>query len=574
MIRIKRKESETGMSFITDYGVFLGNRVFKGFEHFTSVAVETQEETLQRILSRNKNCELGKKYDFAGIHSIREFQDKVPIGTFEDYAPMIDRMINDGEKNLITGSRIVRYTSSSGSVGKPKLQPKTARDLWNMQCMGFAATPACADKWFRKNGLGKLPKQMGPLVVSLNGHPLKNGMMCNGAAQVPFSYIKPLLHFFTTTPLDILYSEDEEHTDIPYFQLRFCLVNRDVTYLGSMVITLLTNMFEYMEAHWELLCHDIETGTIDPSIQCPPSLRKKYGHMKPDPVRAAELRAEFEKGFQTEVPIAKRIWPKLAWGYGMISSTLSVYVDKLRKYTGDLPMHNMGYAASEGYMAMPVELNSSDYVLLPRSLVYEFLPLDAPEDMRPLTLGEVEVGKEYEIIITNFSGLYRYRIMDVVRITGMYNNSPKVEFLYRTNMGLNLANEKTTTQMLDWVAAKMEDVCNVRFNGHSFYADTDSPVPHYVLLAEADEVYSPEKVADMTQKLDALFRETNEKYEKYRRWGMIGDPEFLQLQPGSYAAYKADLIAQGQVLNQIKPLVVLNTPERKEFFYMRLLEQN
>ena len=60
----------------SDIGVWLGDMVFKGFEHFTSVAAETQEKTLEKIMERNKDCEYGKKYDFANIHSIREYQDK------------------------------------------------------------------------------------------------------------------------------------------------------------------------------------------------------------------------------------------------------------------------------------------------------------------------------------------------------------------------------------------------------------------------------------------------------------------------------------------------------------------
>ena len=388
---------------ISNVGVFLGNIVFKGFQHFTSIPMETQQKTLEAIMKRNKDCELGKKYGFADIKTLRDYQDKVPLSTFEDYLPLINRMIDNNEENIITGSKVIRYCSSSGSVGIPKLQPKTARDLFNMQSMGFAATPACAANYFKEKGIYKsLPAQMGPLLLSLNGHPLKNGMRCNGAGQIPFTYLLPLIPFFSTTPLDILFPEDEENTDISYFQLRFALTNRKVTYLGSMVITLMLTMFEYLEANWEMLCNDIENGTIDPSVRCPESLRKKYEKLKPNPKRAAELRAEFEKGFDTEIPIAKRIWPKVCWGYGMISSTLSIYVEKLHRYIGDMPMHNMGYAASEGYMAMPVTLNANDYVLLPRSIIYEFLPVDAPDGTRPLLMNEIEVGKDYEIIVTNF----------------------------------------------------------------------------------------------------------------------------------------------------------------------------
>ena len=559
------------MGLTSSWGVMMGRYTFKRFDQYTSKAMETQNRILMKILHDNRDCELGKKYDFANIHSIQEYQDKVPLSTFEDYLPLIDRMLEHNEQNVITSKKIIRYCSSSGSVGKPKMQPKTFRDIWSMQCCGMAATPGCADRYFKAHGLDKLPGQRGPLLMSLNGGRTRFGLKINGAGQVPLDNLRPILKYFITTPDDILYPEDEENTNIPYFQLRFALVDRNVTYLGSMVITLLSTMFEYLEENWQMICNDIETGTIDPSIKCPDSLRKKYGHMKPNPKRAQELREIFEEGFDTGVPVAKRIWPKLAWGYGMISSTLSVYMDKLKKYIGDLPMHNMGYAASEGYMAMPVELNVNDYVLLPRSLFYEFIPEDGDETQRPLTLDQIEVGKNYEIIITNWSGLYRYRILDIVKVTGTYNNSKRIEFLYRSNMGLNIANEKTTTQMLDFVAEKMQDHFGVDFKGFSYYPDTVPQVPRYALYVETDTDFIEKNGLETVREyMDETFKEANEKYEKYRRWGMIDLPMVYEFEPGTYDAYKESLVAQGRVLNQIKPVTVINTPEKEAFFFARV----
>ncbi|MBQ6420493.1 MAG: GH3 auxin-responsive promoter family protein [Clostridia bacterium] len=558
------------MGIVSDYGVFLGNYAFRRFDHYTTYAMDTQLRILRKIMHDNKDCELGKKYGFAHIDNIRDYQDKVPLSTFEDYAPLIDRMIENGETNIITSQKIVRYTSSSGSVGKPKLQPKTGRDLWNMQCCGFAATPGCADRYFRRQGVfKKLPGQMGPMLMSLNGTTLENGMLSNGAGQVPFTFLKPVLKYFITTPMDILYPEDEEGTETAYFQLRFALVNKNVTYIGAIVITLITSMFDYLEKNWEMICDDIEHGTIDPCVKCPDKLRKKYGHMKPDPERAAELREIFKEGFDKE-PVAPKIWPKLCWGYGMTSSTLAVYAEKLKRYVGDLPMHNMGYGASEGFMAMPVELNASDYVLLPRSLFYEFLPVDAPEGTRPLTLDQIEVGKDYEIIVTNFSGLYRYRIMDIVRCTGTYNNSKKIEFLYRSNMGLNTANEKTTTQMLDAVANQMQKHFDINFIGFSYYSDVDAEPKRYVLLIETADTLPPDKISEMEEFMHEAFKKVNEKYEKYCSWGLLGQPKILQLRSGAYDEYKQSIVAKGRVLNQIKPVTVINTDERKEFFFSRI----
>ena len=94
------------MGLISEWGVVMGNYVFKQFNGYTSRAMETQEAILQKIMEENKDCELGKKYDFANIHSIKEFQDKVPLSTFDDYAPLIDRMIENGEENIITSKKI------------------------------------------------------------------------------------------------------------------------------------------------------------------------------------------------------------------------------------------------------------------------------------------------------------------------------------------------------------------------------------------------------------------------------------------------------------------------------------
>ena len=548
---------------MSDIGVMLGKLVLSGVNRFTSIPFETQEKILLQIMDENKDTEYGKKIGFKDVHSIEDFQRIVPLSTYDTYDNYVERMLN-GEENLMMARKCKRYCSSSGSVGKPKVLPKSGKDLWNMQCMGFAATPACASRWFKEKGM-KFPKQVGPVAILLTGHEMKDGKMCNGAGQVPFTYLKPISKFFMTTPNDFMYPENEDAVDSTYFHLRFALQRKDVTFLGSMVVTLLTTMFDYFENNWELVCNDIEKGTIDPSIKCPPELRAKWEKkFKPMPKRAAEIRKECEKGF--DEPIAKRIWPDFVWSYGMVGSTLAFYVEKLRRYIGDAPIHNMGYAAAEGYMAMPVELNVNDYVLLPRSIFFEFIPVDDPECERPLTMQEIEVGKEYELVVTNFSGLYRYQIEDVVRVTGFYNKTPKVEFLYRNNLAMNIANEKTTTQMVDWAALETQKKAGVSFTGYSFYADTSVDPVRYMLLAEPETEIPDERIPEIEAILDEFLNESNEKYFKYRRWGMLAAPKLSILKKNTYADYRDYLKKQGKVLNQIKPVTVVNTPEREEFF--------
>lgn len=553
---------------MSDFGVMLGNIVLTGVNHFTSVPMETQNKILMEIVEKNKDTEYGKKYGFDKIHSIEDYQRMLPLTTYADYADYVERIL-DGEENIMMAAKCRRYCTSSGSVGKPKVLPKSGKDLWNMQCMGFAATPACAKRWFKANGR-KFPKQVGPVVMILTGHEMRDGKMGNGAGQVPFTYLKPISKYFMTTPNDFMYPEHEESIDSSYFQLRFALQRRDVTFLGSMVVTMLTSMFDYLEQNWKVLCDDIEKGTIDPSVKCTDELRAKYNKkFKPMPKRAAELRKEFEKGFDT--PIANRIWPDFAWAYGMVGSNLEFYVKKLRKYIGeDAPIHNMGYAAAEGFMAMPVELNVNDYVLLPRSLFFEFIPMDESEGTEPLTMDKIIEGHEYELVVTNFSGLYRYKIEDVVKVTGYFNKTPKIEFLYRNNLAMNIANEKTTTQMVDWAAQQVQQQADITFEGFSFYADTDNEPVRYVMLAEPAAEIDESRLPELEKLLDEKLNEANDKYFKYRRWGMIGDPKIYLLKSGAYQGYRNMLYERGVVLNQIKPVTVINNEERKEYFFSQI----
>ena len=233
-------------------------------------------------------------------------------------------------------------------------------------------------------------------------------------------------------------------------------------------------------------------------------------------------------------------------------------------------MHNMGYAAAEGFFAMPVEMNASDYALLPRSVLFEFLPLDAPEDSRPLLLNELEQGKEYEMIVTNCSGLYRYRIFDVVKVTGMHLNTPRIEFVYRRNLAMNIANEKTTTQMLDWAVDETMHTLGIKIEGHSFFGDTNTVPAHYTLLVEPVGEITEEQIPVITETLDNNLAAANEKYDKYRRWNTLGTPEIIVLKHGAYQAYKETLRQRGVVLNQIKPVAVINTKEREDFFFSQV----
>ena len=562
----------------SDIGVLIGDVTLAKIERTTKDPMKAQEKLLKRILNKSKNCELGKKYGFADINGIEDFRSKVPLTTYEDYDALVDRMIHKREKNIMYTGYNVRYCSSSGSVGKPKVLPKSIYDIWNMQCIGFSCTVSTTAHHLKKVCGKKMPAQMGPIVLILTGHELEDGKMCNGAGQVPLTYLKPITKFFCTSPVSLLYAEHEELLDTSYLQLRFALQEEKVSYIGSVVITLVTTMFDYLEKNWEMICDDIEHGTINQSVKITPEHRAEYEKkLKPNPKRAEFLRQEFRKGFDT--PIAPRIWPRLCYAYGMVGSNLKVYVDTLRRSVGDIPIHNMGYAAAEGFFALPIELDVHDSMVVPYSVFFEFIPVnddieeDETEQPKTLLLNELEVGKKYEMVVTNSSGLYRYRMEDIVQVTRMHNNTPVIEFLYRKNLSMNVANEKTTTAMVDFAATQTFEKTGNEFVGYSFYPDFSTNPPRYCMLAELKGDISEEKRQEMIEVMDEELKGVNEKYYKYRRWGMLNRPEILVLKPDTYFEYKENLRNQGVHLNQIKPVTVINSKAREDFFFSHVLTE-
>ena len=104
-----------------------GRKVRARLERMTLAPMKTQEDFLMGLLCDNKDTEFGRKYDFASIHSIEEYRRRVPVSSYDDYAEAIYRMVEKGEKNLLTAYPVNHYSKSSGTMGNPKRIPFSDR---------------------------------------------------------------------------------------------------------------------------------------------------------------------------------------------------------------------------------------------------------------------------------------------------------------------------------------------------------------------------------------------------------------------------------------------------------------
>lgn len=563
----------TPRQLVSLFGGALGMAEHAKLKFYSKHADKIQLKLLLGLMRDNKSTAYGKANDFYKVKSVEDYQDIVPLSTYADYEDYVWRMAN-GEKGLLTNRLIRRFTESSGSTGRSKLVPLSGKAEWVCQCFSFSAPVGCAVKYFKKQGR-ILPAQRGMLTAEIGSRKLPSGKTVSCLSSIPLLNLKPLIPLFNTTPPEVMYHNTPVDMDMHYAKLRFALQDRNVSYLGTIFITTLESMFFYLENNWEMLCDDIEKGTINSSINMPDEIRRKLlKRIKPNPKRAAELRAEFEKGFDVS-PIVPRIWPKCEWMYGMGTGALSFYSKKLHRYVGeDMAIHYLGYAATEALMAVPIELDSFEYVLLPQNGFFEFLPLDAPEGTRPLTISELEVGKEYELILTNLSGFYRYRIEDVVKVTGYYYQSPKITFCYRLNQIANISGEKINQMAFDEIVDNFANEIDELLVGYSIYADRSTSPGHYILLTETTGNHSVDEEELLAQKFEEVLCNGNVSVAPLIASGALGHCEVRLLQKGTYDAYRQMLKEGGANLNQIKPIKLIDTEKKKEFFFSRTLRNS
>ena len=551
--------------FLSGWGGFMGVCEHIKIFIYSKRANKMQETCVKRLMRKNKSTVYGKLHNFKDVKSIEDYQRIVPLSVYADYDDYVWRMAN-GEKGLITNMYVRRFTESSGSTGKQKLVPLSYWAEWVCQCFSFSAPVGCAVKWFAQHGK-TLPAQKGLLTAEISCRKVKGGTI-SCLSSIPLLNVKSIVETFTTSPKEVLFPEPGVDMDMHYMKLRFALPSKKISYLGTIFITTLESMFFYMEENWEMLCDDIEKGIINDNVRVPQEIREKYNKkLKPNPKRAEELRREFRKDFD-ESPIIPRIWPNVGWMYGMGTGSLSFYQKKLRRYLGeDIPMHYLGYTATEAFMAVPLEFNSYEYVILPQNGFYEFRPIDQEGYDNLLTIKDLEVGKEYEIILTNMSGFYRYRIEDVVKVTGYYNQSPKITFCYRLNQIANISGEKVSSLAFDEIVANLSEEMNDMYIGYSIYPDRSTSPGHYVLFLEAADPVSDEKKSKYAEKFEQMLCKGNVSVEPLIKSGALGHCEVKFLKNGTYDDYREVLRSRGANLNQVKPLKVIDTDEKRDFFF-------
>ncbi|KAK4488417.1 hypothetical protein RD792_004180 [Penstemon davidsonii] len=546
-------------------------------EDMTKNTDKVQEKVLSEILAQNAETEYLRRFDLGGATDRDSFKSKVPIVTYEDLQPEIQRIANGDRSPILSSHPISEFLTSSGtSAGERKLMPTIAQEMERRQLLYTLLMP------LMNQYVPDLDKGKGLYFLFIKAETKTPGGLV--ARPVLTSYYKS--EQFKTRPYDpynVYTSPDEAILCVDSFQSMYTqmlcglLMREEVLRVGAVFASGLLRAIRFLELNWRQLAHDISTGTLNPKIT-ESSIKKRMAEiLKPNPELAEFIVKECEgENWEKIIP---RIWPNTKYLDVIVTGAMAQYIPLLDFYSGSLPQLCTMYASSECYfgpnlkpLTKPSEVS---YTIIPNMGYFEFIPHDPDNSVslkydsppRLVDLADVEVGKEYELVVSTYSGLCRYRVGDILRVTEFYNSAPQFKFIRRKNVLLSIDADKTDESELQKAiesASALLRPFNTTVVEYTSYADTKTIPGHYViywelLVKDPDNAPNHEVLAKcclvMEEAMNSVYRQCRVADNS------VGPLEIRVVKNGTFEDVMDYAISRGASINQYKaPRCVSFTP--------------
>ena len=502
----------------------------------------TQSRLLQRVLDRNRNTRFGREHDFASINSYEEFEEAVPVQTYETLRPYIEDQERTGEPAL-NAEQPVMYARTSGTTGQAKLIPvlrETIRAYQRSQAIqSYVQFSADARAYYGRLLAIVSPAREGTLESGVPYGSTSGFMYENMPAVAKTKYVLPH-HVFGITDYDLKY----------LLILRLSVTQRDVTHIACANPSTLIKLLAVLDTTRLTLMDDVTQGTfsrasdlsddvqraITPLLSCPPN-------------RGAELRTILA----SPRPTFAQLWPELrlvsTWTGGSCRIPLAGLRPALPR---GAQVAELGYLASElrGTLIADIDRNLGPPTL--QDNFFEFVERDDWDAGRMMfhTIEQIESGKEYYVIPTTETGLYRYFMNDIVRVTGVFHATPSIEFVQKGKGVTNITGEKVyESQVIDAVRAAEEEA-GTTSGFFLMVADADRSV--YRLIVECASPTESWKLATRLA-IERMLRGSNVEYDAKRASGRLQGLEVVPVRSsGTGEAYKQHCLKQGQREGQFK----------------------
>ncbi|MFK5855722.1 MAG: GH3 auxin-responsive promoter family protein [Bacteroidota bacterium] len=449
-------------------------------ELFKKYPFEVQDEVFKKLISTARDTEWGKKYDYRSINSVSDFQNRVPINSYEDIKPLIDRL-RKGEQNILWPEEITWFAKSSGTTaGKSKFIP---------------VSPSALDECHFKGG-----KDM--LAIYLNLFP--DSELFEGKSLV-MGGSRDIFEISNTTYIEGDLSAILMH-NLPFWA--------QFKRTPSLTIALMDEWENKLELMVEsTMTHDVRGISGVPSwmLVLLRKILKKSGKQNLHEVWP-NLEVFFHGGINFE--------PYREQYNSIISPDRIVYSDT--------------YNASEGFFGIQDQKDSTDLLLmLDYGVYYEFLPTSEFESGsgRAVQLADVKLGVNYALIISTNAGLWRYMIGDTVVFTSL--NPFRIKITGRVKNFLNAVGEELIIENAESALAVACQKTGAEISEYTAAPLFENDEVAHQWLIEFDK--EPENHLFFGEVFDNALKFVNSDYEAKRYHNLVlKPPVIVNLEKGTF----------------------------------------
>jgi hypothetical protein len=450
------------MAIIPSIVNWLNVKRINQIEIFKKYPIETQQETLYRLLAKAAKTEWGRKYDYASIVSIKEYQSRFPVQTYEDLIPFVERL-RKGESNLLWPGEIKWFAKSSGTTStKSKFIPmsrealedchyRAAKDILVIYAMQRPETRIFSGKSLTLGGSHRMNQ--------FSNDSLYGDLSAILIENAPFW-------------VDIIRTPKQKIALLEDFEEKLNLITRSTVTENVTSISGVPSW--YLVLIKQILAFTGKSNLLD-------------------------------------------VWPNLeVFFHGGISFT--PYREQFKKIiAGDQMNYMETYNASEGFFGIQDEPLSGDMLLmLDYGIFYEFMPTDkiCADDPPVYTLGEVKTGINYAIIISTNGGLWRYMMGDTIVFTCL--EPFRFRISGRTKHFINVFGEEV---IIDNAEKALDMACRetgaviTEYTAGPVFMNTSSKGSHeWIIEFEKD----PSDLSEFATALDNSLKSINSDYEAKR----------------------------------------------------------
>jgi hypothetical protein len=422
---------------------------------------DSQREVLQDLVTSAQYTEFGRKYNFSELFNVRAFKQAIPIHEYDDLKPYIQRIM-EGEQNVLWNTPIHWFAKSSGTTSdKSKFIPVSDESLEDCH---YKAAKDVLTLYYNFNPDSDLLTGKGLVIGGSHTVHQINEETHYGDLSAVLLQNSPFWGHWIRTP-----------------ELRIALMDE-----------------------WETKIEKLAQNTINENVTSISGV--------PTWTMVLFRRILEMTGKKT----MSEVWPHLElYIHGGVSFV--PYREQMQKLIGKNIHYLEMYNASEGFFAAQDKPGEDGMLLFTdHGIFMEFMPIEEYGKPNPQTIGlkDVEVGKNYALVISTNGGLWRYLIGDTVRFTTV--NPYRIKVSGRVKHYMNAFGEEVIVDNTDRAIALASEITGSIVNDYTaapLYFGENSNGAHEWLIEFEKE---PASLNKFIEELDKALQSINSDYEAKR----------------------------------------------------------